>query len=89
MINIKDKSKIIEISQKYNISKVFLFGSSLYSSTDTNDIDIAVEGLNNSDFFKYYSELMFNLSKPIDIVDLGNKSKINDIIYTEGLQLYG
>ena len=89
MINNQDKSKIIEISQKYKISRVFLFGSSLYSATDTNDIDIAVEGLNNSDFFKYYSELIFNLSKPIDIVDLNNKSKINDIIYTEGLQLYG
>jgi len=89
MINKEDKTKIVEISKKYGISRVFLFGSSLNDSTEANDIDVAVEGLRGVNFFKFYGELIFSLSKPVDVVDLTNKSKINDIIYSEGLQLYG
>ena len=89
MINKEDQIKIIEISKKYGISRIFLFGSSLTESTEANDIDIAVEGLRDADFFKFYGELILSLSKPVDVVDLTNKSKITDIIYSEGLQLYG
>lgn len=89
MINKEDKIKIVKISKKYGISRVFLFGSSLNDSTEANDIDIAIEGLKDANFFKFYGELIFSLSKPVDVVDLTNKSKITDIIYSEGLQLYG
>lgn len=89
MINKENKIKIVEISKKYGISRVFIFGSNLNESTEANDIDIAVEGLRGADFFKFYGELIFSLSKPVDVVDLSNKSKIADIIYSEGLQLYG
>ena len=88
MIRSDDKLKIIEISKKYGVSRVFLFGSSLYSDNEPADIDIAVEGLASSLFFKFYSELIFNLSKPVDVVDLSIKTKLNDIIYAEGLALY-
>ena len=89
MIQTEDKNKIIEISQKYGVSRVFLFGSSLHSANEPADIDIAVEGLAGSLFFKFYSELIFSLSKPVDVVDLSVKTKLNDIIYAEGLRLYG
>ena len=89
MINKEDKLKIIELSKKYGISRVFLFGSSLDDSMKANDIDIAVEGLKGNNFFKFYGELIFSLSKPVDVIDLANESKITDIIYSEGLQLYG
>lgn len=89
MINKEDKIKIVKISKKYGISRVFLFGSSLNDSTEANDIDIAIEGLRGANFFKFYGELIFSLSKPVDVVDLTNKSKITDIIYSEGLRLYG
>ena len=89
MINTHDKSKIIEIAKKYSISRVFLFGSSIEENIESNDIDIAVEGIEATQFFKFYSELIFNLSKPVDLVDLNNKSRLNDVILSEGLQLYG
>ncbi len=89
MINTEDKSKIIEISKKYGISRVLLFGSSIEQNTESNDIDIAIEGIEASHFFKFYSELILNLSKPVDVVDLNSKTKLSDLILSEGLQLYG
>lgn len=89
MINTHDKFKIIEIAKKYGISRVLLFGSSIEKNTESNDIDIAIEGIDASRFFKFYSELILNLSKPVDVVDLNHSTKLNDIILSEGLQLYG
>lgn len=89
MVNTADKTKIIEIAKKYGISRVLLFGSSIEQNTESNDIDIAIEGIDASHFFKFYSELILNLSKPVDVIDLNNKTKLNDVILSEGLQLYG
>lgn len=89
MITKEDKSKIIEIAKKYGISRVLLFGSSIEQNREATDIDIAIQGIEASHFFKFYSELMLNLSKPVDVVDLNNKSKLNEIILSEGLQIYG
>ncbi len=53
------------------------------------DIDLAVDGIPDKLFFKFYSELIFNLSKPVDLVDLNKKSKFLDILTSEGIQIYG
>jgi len=66
-----------------------MFGSSCDPDTDGNDIDLAVEGIPDSLFFKFYSELIFSLSKPVDIFDLRKKQKFRDAILAEGLILYG
>ena len=66
-----------------------LFGSSIDSSREANDIDLAVEGLPESLFFKFYSELIFNLSKPVDLVDIGKESRFKDMIVKESISLYG
>lgn len=89
MIAEKDKSLIKDISHKYHINKVVLFGSSIDPLRESNDIDIAIEGIKDSDFFEYYGELMFALSKPVDIIDLSSKTKFNQLILSEGQVLYG
>ena len=89
MINTEDKSKIIEISKKYGIARVLLFGSSINQNTESNDIDIAIEEIDASRFFKFYGELILSLSKPVDVIDLNHKTKLNEVILSEGLQLYG
>lgn len=38
---------------------------------------------------KIYGELIFNLSKPVDIVDLSRKNRFNSLIVSEGVLLYG
>jgi predicted nucleotidyltransferase len=89
MITEKDKKIIREISEKYHIKRVLLFGSSLDTSKESRDIDIGVEGVSPEDFFRYYGELIFSLSKPIDVVDLSDKSKFIKLIEEEGIPLYG
>ena len=88
MISENDKKSILEISKKYKVKKVFLFGSSS-TSKESRDIDLGVEGVPSSIFFKFYSELIFSLSKPVDLVDLSKKSRFNNLILSEGTLLYG
>jgi predicted nucleotidyltransferase len=88
MINEEEKKIIIRYAKKYNISKVYLFGSSL-DQDEYNDIDLAIHGIEPSLFFKFYGELMRNLPKPIDLIDLSEKSLFNQLIEENGVKIYG
>ncbi len=88
MLNDTDKKKIIRLGVKYKVSRILLFGSSLQSDSNAQDIDLAVEGVQDSDYFKFYGDLIFNLSKPVDLIDLDKKSLFKDIILKEGVVLY-
>jgi predicted nucleotidyltransferase len=91
MISNDDKYKISEIAKKYKISKLYLFGSIINDEDkeNSNDIDLGVEGIPDSLFFKFYSELIFNLTKPVDLIDLRNKSSFNEMIKSKGILIYG
>lgn len=89
MISNEDKYQLLEIAKRYNVSKIYLFGSNISSGRESNDIDLAVEGISGSLFFKFYSELIFALSKPVDLIDLKKKSLLNDMVKSEGILLYG
>ena len=87
MISAKDRETIQELARKYQVSKILLFGSSLSESAESRDIDIAVEGIADKDYFSFYGELLCRLSKPVDVVDLTNKSKFVQMIMREGVRL--
>ncbi len=89
MITEKDKHTIETISRKYRVKRVLLFGSSIDPVKESHDIDVAVEGVAPEDFFKYYGDLMLQLSKPVDLVDLSESSKFVQLILQEGVVLYG
>ena len=90
MLNDVDKKTIYEISQKYHVKRVFLFGSSLDPERESRDIDIAIEGVSPKEFFHYYGDLMLSLSKPVDIIDISSStSKFITLINKEGVLLYG
>jgi predicted nucleotidyltransferase len=89
MISEKDKSEIINLAEKYQVKRIILFGSGCDPLKESHDIDLAVEGIPDSQFFKFYSELIFNLSKPVDVVDLNHKNRFNELVVSEGLVLYG
>ncbi len=89
MIDENDKKIIKELSEKYHIKRVLLFGSSLYPDKESRDIDIAVEGINPSDFFDYYGDLLLKLSKPVDVIDLSETSKFVTLVKKEGMPIYG
>ena len=89
MVSQNDIKIIKELSSKYDASKVILFGSSLDSQRESNDIDLAIEGVAPKDYYRYCGELMMALTKPVDIVDLSVPCKFIDIILEEGIVLYG
>jgi len=88
MITATDKKIIQEIARKYSASRVLLYGSALADAGEHRDIDIAVEGIADRDFYTFYGELLYALSKPVDVVDLSRKSKVVDLILKEGTPLY-
>lgn len=89
MISKKDKKIIIELSKKYHVKRVLLFGSSLAPGGKAQDIDLAVEGIKSEDFFDYYGDLLLNLTKPVDLIDLSENSKFVNLVKKEGAQIYG
>jgi len=89
MITESEKRTIKEISKRYAVKRVLLFGSSLVSGRESRDIDLAVEGISPADFFRYYGDLIIGLSKPVDVIDLSGASKFTKMIRQEGILLYG
>jgi len=89
MISEADKQIIRELSGKYHVKRVLLFGSSLDPDKEGRDIDLAVEGIDPGEFFDYYGDLMLRLSKPVDLIDLCHHSKFVALVQKEGFLLYG
>ena len=89
MIAADDKSIIQQISKKYLVKCVYLFGSSALLNSKSNDIDIAVDGVPAEDFYRFYGDLLFSLSIPVNVIDLSSSSKFNQLIRREGIIIYG
>ena len=88
MITEKDKKIIKDLAHKYHATRVLLFGSALSEADEALDIDIAVEGIADKDFFAFYGELLCSLTKPVDVVDLSQKTKFIQLVLKESVQLY-
>ena len=88
MINEEEKQIIMRCAKKYNVSSVYLFGSSL-NQHEYNDIDLAVSGIKPHLFFKFYGELLRKLPIPVDLVDLSVKSLFNKLIEEICVKIYG
>ena len=83
----KDKKIILDLARKYKVKGIILFGSGSETSGPNSDIDLGVEGVSDKLFFKFYSELIFNLSQLVDLVDISKKTEFSQIITLEGMQL--
>lgn len=89
MISQADRQTVRTLCRKYGAKKALLFGSCLEAGREAADIDLAVEGIPPEDFFRFYGDLMFALSKPVDVVDLSGRSKFLDLVRRDGVLLYG
>lgn len=88
MISEEEKQIIIQYAKKYNVSEVYLFGSSL-NQKEYNDIDLAVQGIKPDLFFKFYGDLLRKLPKSVDLIDLSEKSLFNKLIEKNSVKIYG
>lgn len=69
-----DIKKATKILKENGAKEVFVFGSIANGKFNENsDIDIAVKGLNEKDFYKVASILMFELENEFDLIDLDDK----------------
>ena len=73
----------------YAAKRVLLFGSSADPEREGGDIDLAVEGIRPAEFFEFYGELLFSVSRPVDLVDLSIDTKLSRLIKRGGVALYG
>jgi uncharacterized protein len=88
MLSEQEKEKIVHLAKKFQVKRILLFGSNLDPNKQAYDIDLAVEGLPDKYFFKFYGELIFSLSRPVDLVDLNTNSSFNRFILEEGIAIY-
>jgi predicted nucleotidyltransferase len=89
MISDADRLRIVELAKQFRATRVVLFGSSTQADRESRDIDIAVQGVPDRLFFKLYGALIAALSKPVDLVDLGQESPFTALIARDGVALYG
>lgn len=67
----EDIKKATKILKENGAKEVFIFGSIANGKFNENsDIDIAVKGLNEKDFYRVASILMFELDNEFDLIDL-------------------
>jgi hypothetical protein len=85
-----DKDAIRKTASKYCANRVFFFDTNTKAaSSEKNDnIDLAVEGIDPKQFFKFYGDLMFQVSKPIDIIDMSHANKYSHTTSEQGVVIY-
>lgn len=87
MITEAEKKIILGSAKRFDVDEIYLFGSSIDKSS-YNDIDLGVKGVRPELFFTFYTDLFMSLPKPVDLVDLSEKSTFNSLIEEEGLKIY-
>ena len=85
----EERSAIVDTASRYGVKRVLLFGSCTDSKRPARDIDLGIEGIEPEKFFKFYGELIFKLSQPVDLIDLSNDTKFNRLVRREGIPIYG
>lgn len=89
MIAHTDRETIIRLARKYGVARVVLFGSSLDKDREPEDIDLGIKGIEPRLFFRFYGELLMALSKPVDLVDLAQRSLFTELVERDGVVIYG
>ena len=89
MLNTSDQRIIEMYAKQFGVKEIYLFGSSLEEEENAQDIDLAVRGIAPVDFFDLYGKLLRYLSKPVDLVNLSNPSRLTQMIEAQAVKIYG
>lgn len=80
MISEYEKQTIVSLANRYRVKKILLFGSSASLEREGEDIDLAVEGIQARDFFRFYGDLLFGLKRSVDLIDLILRNRHFDVL---------
>ncbi len=81
----KDIEKAVAILKKFGAKKVYLFGSLAEgNSSDDSDIDLAVSGLPDTVFYKAGGQLMLELKRRIDLIDIDEINPFTSYLKKKG-----
>lgn len=82
----EDIKKAIKILKENGATEVFIYGSVVNGNfNEKSDIDIAIKGIKQEEFYKIASILMFEIQKEIDLVDLDDETdRFSQIILKNG-----
>ena len=60
------------LSKKYGIQRAYVFGSILKNGRfhARSDVDVAVKGLSNAKYFRFWAELSDRLGREVDVVQV-------------------
>ncbi len=71
----EDIKKAVKILKENGATEIYIFGSIVNGNFNKNsDIDIAIRGIKQENFYKIASMLMFEIEKEIDLVDLDDEN---------------
>lgn len=71
----EDIKKAIKILKENGATEIYIFGSIEKGNFNKNsDIDIAIRGVKQENFYKVASILMFEIEKEIDLIDLDDEN---------------
>lgn len=77
----EDLEAAISILQKYGVNKIYIYGSLADGTYNADsDIDIAVKGLKPELYLKACSDLSFNLSRKVDLLNMDTQERFADML---------
>jgi predicted nucleotidyltransferase len=81
----KDLYRAIQILKKAGCTHVFLFGSLAAGKTrEASDIDLAIQGCPKGEFFRLLGQLLLELDRPVDLVNLDGQDAFARYLKEEG-----
>jgi uncharacterized protein len=85
-----DLEKILQVLKRHGARRVILYGSyARGTATAASDIDLCVEGVPDSDFFRVWAECLMIVKSRFSILDLaGVRGYLRERILGEGRVLY-
>ena len=83
----EEKKTISRVAKEFGAKRIWVFGSAL-KENKYNDIDLAVEGIPDESFFKFYGRLGMALKKNIDLFDIAEDIPFLKTVRRTGKVIY-
>lgn len=80
--------RCVEIARAFGVRKLILFGSALESPETAADVDVACEGLEGWDLFRFGAKLEEELGTSVDVVPLRSDDRFSQYVAQRGRVLY-